>query len=70
MVTKRKAGSTGAKKHRIRIDIPANGDQGVVKALRAAAKVFSGAEIEEVAGAPSNSYSLTVHVFPDPTKEG
>lgn len=53
---------------RIRIEVPAEADEAVVAALREAAEAFDGAEIEEAAEAPENSYSLTVHVFPDPDK--
>lgn len=53
---------------RIRIEVPAEADEVVVAELRAAADAFPHAELEEVAEAPANSYSLTVHVFPDPDK--
>lgn len=53
---------------RIRIEVPAEADEAVLTALREAAEAFDGAEIEEAAEAPENSYSLTVHVFPDPDK--
>ncbi len=52
-------------KLRIRIDLPAEADKAVAKALRAAAKAFSGATIEEAVDAPSDSYSLTVHAYPE-----
>lgn len=54
---------------KIKIDVPAEADQAVVDALRAAAETFPDAEIDEVEEAPTNSYSLTIHVFPDPAKE-
>jgi hypothetical protein len=54
---------------KIRIEVPAEADEAVVEALRVAALALDDATIEEVAEAPPNSYSLTVHVFPDPEKE-
>lgn len=58
------------KPHRIRIEVPSEADQAVVKALRAVANAFPGAEIEEQGDAPPNSYSLTVHTYPDNPGEG
>lgn len=52
---------------RIRMEIPAEPDQKVVKALRLAAESL-GVKIKDIEGtadAPPNSYSLTIHTYPD-----
>lgn len=57
--------TTGAEiRYRVRVEVPTEADKAVVRALRSVGEAFPGAEIEEVAVAPPNSYSLTVHAFP------
>jgi hypothetical protein len=55
--------------YRIKIELPAEADDAVVKALRDTARSLADAVPDESSNAPENSYSLTVHVFPDKEKE-
>jgi hypothetical protein len=55
--------------YRIKIEIPADADDAVVKALRDLARSLADAVPDETTTAPENSYSLTIHAFPDKEKE-
>lgn len=65
MTTKRKAKPL-ARKYRARIEIPAEADDAVVKALHvvAAALGVEAGDLSESATASPDSYSVTIHALP------
>ena len=54
---------------RVQLEVPADADADVLKALRAVGAALPKASVQETFTAPENTYGLTVHVLPDEKEE-